>query len=306
MHSAELYRELERSSTPGWVESGSLRLASRPERLEEIRRQHGWAQRAGLPLELISADEARELFPLMSTDGVLGAAYTPTDGQVDPARLCTRWPRSARAGGVTDRAAAPGSSGSHRRRPHGRRVSRGPHRPAATSSARSWSTAAACSPPRSPRLVGRPGAGGADVAPVRRHRAAARGLAAGGPAAAVAARPGPARLLPAGDRRAGDGRLRAASQRPVTVAARPRRRPGRTSTASCSRRTGTGSPRSWRTPQVRVPVLADTGVASMINGPEAFTPDNEFCLGETEVAGFFVAAGFCAHGIAGRGRRSGR
>ena len=35
--------------------------------------------------------------------------------------------------------------------------------------------------------------------------------------------------------------------------------------------------------------------------PEAFTPDNEFCLGETEVGGFFVAAGFCAHGIAGAG-----
>ena len=48
-------------------------------------------------------------------------------------------------------------------------------------------------------------------------------------------------------------------------------------------------------------VLADVGVASMINGPEGFTPDNEFCLGETEVAGFFVAAGFCAHGIAGAG-----
>ena len=41
--------------------------------------------------------------------------------------------------------------------------------------------------------------------------------------------------------------------------------------------------------------------ARMINGPEAFTPDNEFCLGETEVDGFFVAAGFCAHGIAGAG-----
>jgi 4-methylaminobutanoate oxidase (formaldehyde-forming) len=42
-------------------------------------------------------------------------------------------------------------------------------------------------------------------------------------------------------------------------------------------------------------------VRTVINGPEAFTPDNEFCLGETEVAGFFVAAGFCAHGIAGAG-----
>jgi len=48
-------------------------------------------------------------------------------------------------------------------------------------------------------------------------------------------------------------------------------------------------------------VVAVTLDTSMINGPEAFTPDNEFCLGETEVAGFFVAAGFCAHGIAGAG-----
>ena len=39
----------------------------------------------------------------------------------------------------------------------------------------------------------------------------------------------------------------------------------------------------------------------MINGPEGFTPDGEFCLGETAVRGFFVAAGFCAHGLAGAG-----
>ena len=42
-------------------------------------------------------------------------------------------------------------------------------------------------------------------------------------------------------------------------------------------------------------------VTRLINGPEAFTPDNEFCLGESEVRGFFVAAGFCAHGLAGAG-----
>ncbi|MBA3233882.1 MAG: FAD-dependent oxidoreductase, partial [Propionibacteriales bacterium] len=52
---------------------------------------------------------------------------------------------------------------------------------------------------------------------------------------------------------------------------------------------------------IRVPAMADVGLRSVINGPEAFTPDNEFCLGETSVAGFFVAAGFCAHGIAGAG-----
>ena len=42
-------------------------------------------------------------------------------------------------------------------------------------------------------------------------------------------------------------------------------------------------------------------MTKLINGPEAFTPDNEFCLGESEVRGLFVAAGFCAHGLAGAG-----
>jgi 4-methylaminobutanoate oxidase (formaldehyde-forming) len=47
--------------------------------------------------------------------------------------------------------------------------------------------------------------------------------------------------------------------------------------------------------------MAEAGVRQVINGPEAFTPDNEFILGESEVRGFFVAAGFSAHGIAGAG-----
>ena len=51
----------------------------------------------------------------------------------------------------------------------------------------------------------------------------------------------------------------------------------------------------------RVPAMADAGVNRVINGPEGFTPDNEFILGESEVGGFFVAAGFSAHGIAGAG-----
>ena len=51
----------------------------------------------------------------------------------------------------------------------------------------------------------------------------------------------------------------------------------------------------------RVPQMEDVKVTRMINGPEAFTPDNEFCLGETEIGGLFVAAGFCAHGLAGAG-----
>ena len=53
--------------------------------------------------------------------------------------------------------------------------------------------------------------------------------------------------------------------------------------------------------RLRVPAMEDVRVTRLINGPEAFTPDGEFCLGETEVRGLFVAAGFCAHGLAGAG-----
>ena len=52
---------------------------------------------------------------------------------------------------------------------------------------------------------------------------------------------------------------------------------------------------------VRVPVMETAEIRTVVNGPEAFTPDNEFCLGPTDVRGFWVAAGFCAHGIAGAG-----
>ena len=51
----------------------------------------------------------------------------------------------------------------------------------------------------------------------------------------------------------------------------------------------------------RVPAMEDAEVKKFFNGPEAFTPDGEFILGESEVPGFWVAAGFCAHGLAGAG-----
>src|SRR5438094_266907 len=102
MASVELYRTLgsEVGLETGWREVGSLRLASSQERMEELARQAGWAKTFGLPLELISAAEAEELFPPMATDGVLGAAYLPTDGYVDPSQLTFALAEGARRGGA--------------------------------------------------------------------------------------------------------------------------------------------------------------------------------------------------------------
>ena len=88
-YSVGLYADLknETGKDPGWHELGGLRLASSKPRMEELQRQAGWAKSFGLPVELISAAEAQELFPPMSTDGVLGAAFLPQDGYLDPSQL---------------------------------------------------------------------------------------------------------------------------------------------------------------------------------------------------------------------------
>src|ERR1700736_5489075 len=95
MDSVELYRTLD----CGWVQCGGIRLACTPEREQEVLRQVAWARTFGLPLELISAEEAHELFPLMVTDGVRAASYLASDGYLDPSQLTYALAEGARAGG---------------------------------------------------------------------------------------------------------------------------------------------------------------------------------------------------------------
>ena len=53
---------------------------------------------------------------------------------------------------------------------------------------------------------------------------------------------------------------------------------------------------------LRIPALHETGIRKFYNGPESFTPDNQFIIGEApELANFFVAAGFNSVGIASAG-----
>ena len=100
-YSVELYRRLQQTEhAPGWVECGGIRLASSAERMEEIRRQIGWATAYGLPLQEISAAEAQELFPLIDTAGVVGGAYLASDGYLDPSQLCYALANLAREKGV--------------------------------------------------------------------------------------------------------------------------------------------------------------------------------------------------------------
>src|SRR5215470_12844878 len=101
-YSVGLYDELKEltGNDPGWHHIGGLRLASSQPRLEEIRRQASWAKTFGLPMEIVSPQEAQELFPPMSTDGVVAAAFIPDDGYLDPSQLTFSLATAARALGA--------------------------------------------------------------------------------------------------------------------------------------------------------------------------------------------------------------
>jgi glycine cleavage system aminomethyltransferase T/glycine/D-amino acid oxidase-like deaminating enzyme len=286
--SVATYRGLadETGVDPGWREVGSLRLASSPERMEELRRQAGWAKTFGLPMELISADQARELFPLMTTEGVLGAAWLPTDGWLDPSGLTLALAAGARARGATilprTRVRAITLT---RGRVSGVDTERGAINAEVVVNAGGMFAAE----------IGRMAGIIVPVIPVAHQylvteridgvtpelpqlrapdnlvyfRAEVGGLVMGG----YERNPAPWSLdgIPADF----NGKLLAPDW--------PR-----------FEEISAGAVR-------RVPAMADAGVKRLINGPEGFTPDNEFILGESSVRGFFVAAGFSAHGIAGAG-----
>ncbi|MGH3773275.1 MAG: GcvT family protein, partial [Pseudonocardiaceae bacterium] len=276
---------------PGWVECGGIRLASSPARLEEIRRQLGWARHGGLELVEISAAQARELFPLISLEGVLGAAWSPTDGYVDPARLCYALAALARAGGATiaQRTRVLGIDVA-RGRVHRVRTDRGDVECEvavncggmfAAEIARLVGVRVPVVPMSHQYVVTQPFLTTTSMLPTLRdpdllvyYRQELDGLVMGGYERCCApwrVSAGQLDSVPADF----NGRLLAGDWERFAQLAENAR--------------------------VRVPALAEVGIRTLVNGPEAFTPDNEFCLGETEVGGFFVAAGFCAHGIAGAG-----
>ncbi len=101
-HSVALYESIEKETglATGWKMNGGLRLACTPERMTEIQRQATTAHSFGLEMHLLSPREARELWPLMSIDDVVGAAFLPTDGQANPSDISLALAKGARMHGA--------------------------------------------------------------------------------------------------------------------------------------------------------------------------------------------------------------
>jgi len=92
--------EAETGQATDWKKVGSLRLASSPDRLLEIKRAATMAKSFGLDMSIISAREAQELCPILNIDDVLAAAYLPSDGYVDPASVTQALAKGARMKGA--------------------------------------------------------------------------------------------------------------------------------------------------------------------------------------------------------------
>jgi glycine cleavage system aminomethyltransferase T/glycine/D-amino acid oxidase-like deaminating enzyme len=292
MYSVELYREL--GEDCGWVECGGIRLASSEERMEELRRQAGWAKTFGLPLELISAEEAQRLFPLMSTEGVLGAAWLPTDGYLDPSQLTFALAERAREGGArlftSTRVTGIDSEGGRVKRV---RTERGEIEAEVVVIAAGMFSAE----------VGRLAGVRIPIQPMSHEFIVTQPFRERDPANPLPTLRDPDLLVYF--REDGGGLVMGGYERPSSPAFLPDERGFEHIPPDFN---GRLLEDDWdRFEEIvvnsrrRVPEMENVKVTRMVNGPEGFTPDNEFCLGETEIRGLFVAAGFCAHGLAGAG-----
>ena len=298
MHSVDVYRGLAAESEldPGWVECGGIRLASSEERMEELRRQAGWAKTFGLPLELISAEEAKQKFPLMSTEGVLGAAWLPTDGYIDPSQLTYALADVARREG--------GLQVFQNTRVTAIEVESGRARAVETEGGRIEAEVIVNAGGMFAAEIGRMAGIRVPVIPfghqylvtqpVREHAADARLPTLRDPDLLVYFREDGGGLVMGGYER--DSQPAFLPDGPDGLDAIPPDFNGRLLEDDWDR-----FAEITENSKIRVPVMDEAKITKLINGPEAFTPDNEFCLGESEVRGLFVAAGFCAHGLAGAG-----
>ncbi len=101
-YSVELYNKIEEETGlgTGWKMNGGLRLACNAERWTEVQRQATTAHSFGLEMELLTPKEALDLWPLMNIDDLVGAAFMPTDGQANPSDITQALAKGARMAGA--------------------------------------------------------------------------------------------------------------------------------------------------------------------------------------------------------------
>ena len=101
-YSVDLYSQLEEETgqSVGWIQKGSLSLATNEGRLTHVKRQEALAHAYGIDAWSISPEEAKERWPMMNADDVLGAVWSPDDGRVSPSDVCAALVKGAKTRGA--------------------------------------------------------------------------------------------------------------------------------------------------------------------------------------------------------------
>ncbi|MCW1840787.1 GcvT family protein [Prosthecomicrobium hirschii] len=288
-YSVDLYDRLEAETgqATGWKRNGGLRLACRPERMIEVKRQATTARSFGLDMHVISPKEAQDLWPLMQVDDVVGAAFLPTDGQASPSDISAALAKGARMAGVTIREGVAVT---------GIAVENGRVVAVETDQGRIACEKVVICAGQWARAVGRMAGVNVPLVSIQHQYVITERIAGVTPTLPTLRDPD---RLTYWKEEVGGLVMGGYEPNPKLWDVDP-----------------PPSPFEFQLLQPdfdhfepimelalgRVPALAEAGIKQMINGPESFTPDGNFILGEApEVKNVFVGAGFNAFGIASGG-----
>ena len=288
-YSVELYDglEAETGQATGWKRNGGLRLACNPERMIEIKRQATTAHSFGLEMHILSPREARDLWPLMDARDLVGAAFLPTDGQANPSDITQALAKGARQNGVTivEDCAVTGIAVRNGRVAGVATASGAVGAEIVVNCAGQWASE-----------VGRLAGVTVPLVSVQHQYMVTEAIE--GVTRDLPTLRDPDRLIYFKEEVGG---LVMGGYEPNPI---PWAEEGIPQGFNFSLLDPDVDHFAQLMEQalVRVPALETAGVKEMINGPESFTPDGNFILGEApELRGFYVGAGFNAYGIAGGG-----
>lgn len=101
-YTGELFQTLEAETgqATGFKKHGSLRVANTEARFEELSRGASMGRNFGLAVEQVTPDDIKKMWEPINTEGVVGGYWFPNDGQVNPADVTMAYAKGARMGGA--------------------------------------------------------------------------------------------------------------------------------------------------------------------------------------------------------------
>jgi 4-methylaminobutanoate oxidase (formaldehyde-forming) len=289
-YSTELYSRLatEVGQDTGFARCGGVIVARTPERMVQLRRTAAAAEAYGLKCEIITPQQAGELWPVMDTSDLAGAIWLPDDGKANPADLTYALAKGARDAGVVI---------AERTRVTGIAVARGLATGVRTASGDIEAEIVVNCAGQWAKQVGAWCGVTVPLHSCEHFYVVTEQI------------DGVHRDLPILRDPDGYTYFKEEVGGLVVGGFEPNAKPWAAPDALPHPFEFQLLPEDWDhfslladEAQLRIPALRTTGIKKMYNGPESFTPDNQFLIGEApECRNFFVAAGFNSVGIASAG-----